>query len=274
MDFNYNYLDVRLLREDIIQVYLNRPDLHNAFNEELITELSDFGKRVQKNSEIRIVILSGRGKSFCAGADLNWMKKTKMYSYEQNVEDAKKLGKMFHILDRLPQVVIGRINGSTIGGGTGLVSACDVSVTIEKAKFGFSEVNLVLSPAVISPFVLRKIGFQKAREFFLTGERFSGEIAKDMGLINYVVANEQELDKKIEDLIQQVYSSGPKAVVESKRLLRLLENKNMDDLLNKTAELIATLRISPEGQEGISAFLEKRKPNWFKSLETKDFFNR
>lgn len=271
MEFNYKNLDVRLHQNDIIKVYINRPELHNAFNSELIHELSDLGKSLQNNSEIRIVILSGHGKSFCAGADLNWMKKTKNYSYERNIEDAKKLGEMFHILDRLPQFVIGRINGSAIGGGTGLISICDVSVSIDKAKFGFSEVNLGLSPAVISPFVLRKIGFQKARTLFLTGEKISGKTAKEIGLINYVVSDKLELDKKVLQLVNQVYSSGPKAVAESKRLLQLIENNNMETLLDRTSELIAKLRTSTEGQEGISAFLEKRRPIWFKSIEAEDF---
>jgi methylglutaconyl-CoA hydratase len=211
--------------------------------------------------------LSGYGKSFCAGADLTWMKKTKDYSFEQNISDSKKLGKMFHVLDNLPQAVIGRINGSAIGGGTGLVSICDISVSIENAKFGFSEVNLGLSPAVISPFVINKIGIKNAREFFLTGERFSAKKAMELGLINHLVSDEHELDKKISFLINQIYSSGPQAVNESKKLINYINSKNMDLILEKTSELIAKLRTSNEGQEGISAFLEKRKPYWYKTLE-------
>lgn len=263
----YRTLQVTSVASDILQVTLNRPELHNAFNEDLISELSDLGNQLSNNSDIRIVILTGNGKSFCAGADLNWMKKTKNFTFEENKDDAINLGMMFHILDELPQAVIGRINGSAIGGGTGLVSICDISVTVQQAKFAFSEVNLGLIPAVISPFVINKINFHNAREFFLTGERFDGNKACSIGLVNYVVKNEAELDQKVKYLVNQIYSSGPSAIKEAKHLIRTIQDKNMESILSSTAQKIASIRVSPEAQEGISAFLEKRKPDWIKKLD-------
>ena len=267
MEFFYQFLETSLLAPDVLQVSLNRPDLHNAFNEVLIAELTDFATKLQSNTDIRIVILTGNGKSFCAGADLNWMKKTKDFTFEENKDDSLNLGKMFHALNELPQAVIGRINGSAIGGGTGLVSICDVSVAIDSAKFGFSEVNLGLIPAVISPFVISKIDFRNAREFFLTGERFDAQRALAIGLVNYVVSSESEMDEKITHLINQIYTSGPNAVSASKLLVKTIQNYNMQEILEVTAQKIASIRTTPEGQEGISSFLEKRKPNWFKEFK-------
>ena len=264
MDFTYTYLETTYIAPDILQVTLNRPDLHNAFNEDLIAELTDLATKLHSKTS---VILTGKGKSFCAGADLNWMKKTKDFSFDENIEDATKLGTMFHVLNELPQAVIGKINGSAIGGGTGLVSICDITVTMNQAKFGFSEVNLGLIPAVISPFVIGKIDFKNAREFFITGERFDAQKAVDLGLVNYVVSSEEEMEQKITFLINQIYSSGPNAVKESKQLVQTIQNYQMREILSITAKNIASIRTSSEGQEGISAFIEKRKPNWFKKLE-------
>jgi len=264
MEFNYKFLETTLIAPDIIQIALNRPDLHNAFNEDLIAELTDIGLKLQNNTDVRIVILTGNGKSFCAGADLNWMKKSKDFTYEENMQDSMNLGKMFHVLDQLPQAVIGKINGAAIGGGTGLVSICDISVGLSRAKFGFSEVNLGLIPAVISPFVINKIDFRNAREFFITGERFTGQTAQAIGLLNYIVESEQELNDKVTYLINQIYASGPSAVKASKQLINDLRNLDMDKMLDLTAKKIASIRTGPEAQEGISSFLEKRKPNWSK----------
>ena len=267
IDFSYNFLETSFIKPDILKVNLNRPDLHNAFNEELISELTDLGRTLSSNTAIRILILTGNGKSFCAGADLNWMKKTKQFTYDENIKDANDLGTMFHVLDELPQAVIGRINGPAIGGGTGLVSICDISVALEDAKFAFSEVNLGLIPAVISPFVINKIDFRNAREYFLTGERFTATKALNMGLVNYTASTEQELDDKVNHLVNEIYSSGPNAVKEAKRLIRHIQGINMKQLLDITAQKIASIRVSSEAQEGISAFLEKRKPNWYKKIK-------
>lgn len=266
MEFVYQFLETKFLAPDVLQVGLNRPELHNAFNEELIAELTDLATKLQTNTDIRIVILTGNGRSFCAGADLNWMKKTKDFSFEENKEDSLKLGKMFHVLNELPQAVIGKINGSAIGGGTGLVSICDISVALDRAKFGFSEVNLGLIPAVISPFVIGKIDFRNAREFFITGERFDAQRALNIGLINYVVSSENQMEEKITHLINQIYTSGPNAVKASKLLIKTIQNSNLQEILDLTAGKIASIRTSAEGQEGIAAFLEKRKPNWYKEL--------
>ena len=266
MNYSYNFLEISSVTPEILQISLNRPDVHNAFNEDLISELTDIGSKLTNDNTIRIIILTGKGKSFCAGADLNWMKKSKDFSYDENNEDALNLGKMFHVLDELPQAVIGRINGSAIGGGTGLVSICDISVGMSQAKFGFSEVNLGLLPAVISPFVINKIDFRNAREFFISGERFSGHKAHEIGLLNYVVLTEQELEDQISHLCNEILSSGPNAVKESKRLIKDLKNYDMDKILTLTAKKIASIRTSPEAQEGIASFLEKRGPSWSKKL--------
>ena len=267
MDYNYQFLETSLLAPDILQVSLNRPELHNAFNEDIIAELTDLGTKLESNTTFRIVVLTGNGKSFCAGADLNWMKKTKDFSYDENMDDAIKLGTMFHVLNEVPQAVIGKINGAAIGGGTGLVSICDITIAMDRAKFGFSEVNLGLIPSVISPFVIGKIDFRNAREFFITGERFDAQRALEIGLINYVVSSEEEMNEKLSFLINQIYASGPQAVKSSKFLVKRIQNYHMQELLTTTAQKIASIRTSQEAQEGISAFLEKRKPNWYKKID-------
>jgi methylglutaconyl-CoA hydratase len=267
MNFSYTFLETLYISPEVLQISLNRPELHNAFNEVLISELTDIGKKLQNLSSIRVVVLTGKGKSFCAGADLNWMKKTKELSFQDNVVDATVLGTMFHVLDEVPQAVIGRINGSALGGGTGLISICDISIGLEQAKFGLTEVNLGIIPSVISPFVINKIGIKNAREFFLTGERFDGKTALSAGLLNYVVTTEEELNKKVFHLINELLISGPVAVKESKQLIREFGKLNMNNVLQFTSEKIAKIRISPEGQEGISSFLEKRKPNWVKKID-------
>jgi methylglutaconyl-CoA hydratase len=265
---SYKTLLVTNPQENILRIDLNRPDLHNAFNDELIKELTQLGKKISNQLDIRVIILSGQGRSFCAGADLNWMKKTHSYTIEENFTDSLQLGQLFKVLHELPQAVIGRINGSAIGGGTGLVSICDICVGIERAKFGFSEVNLGIIPAVISPFVVEKIGFQHAREYFITGQRFSALRAQEIGLLNYVVPDEKTLDKKIQELIQEILTSGPRAVQHSKILLNKLLNYP-ETIHEYTARTIANLRVSPEGQEGITSFLEKRKPSWNQKVEEK-----
>lgn len=256
-----NFIEVSKPQNNVIKIILNRPEVHNAFNALLIAELTEIAKQLNNNQEIRVVILSGKGRSFCAGADLHWMQKTQSYSKEENYEDAIRLGQMFQALNNLPQAVIGRIHGSAIGGGTGLVSICDISVGVTRAKFGFSEVNLGITPAVISPFVVAKIGLQYAREYFITGERFTAQRAQEIRLLNYVETEENDMDVKIQQLIQEILTSGPKAVQHAKALLRQLSipSREIHDYM---AQAIADLRVSVEGQEGISAFLEKRKPNW------------
>ncbi|MFW9928834.1 MAG: enoyl-CoA hydratase-related protein [Candidatus Thorarchaeota archaeon] len=256
----FSTLDLNLNAKNALYVKINRPDVHNAMNEQVIDDLIHCATFIE-NSSVRVVILSGKGKSFCAGADLNYMKRSKDFTFQQNLNDAKQMSLMFELWNTLSKPVIGKITGFTIGGGTGLVAACDIAIAEENAKFGFSEVKLGIVPAIISPYILRKIGFTYTREFFLTGQRFSAEKAKQISLINYVV-NSEELDGKVEEIISELLTSGPEAIRAGKELI----NKNLllekTELQNYCVDLIAKLRKSPEGQEGISAFLEKRKTNW------------
>jgi len=257
-----NYTTLTVARNDgIAEVTLNRPELHNAFNEDLIQELTHAFKALEKDDEVWAIILTGKGKSFCAGADLNWMKKMVNYTPEENVADSLEMGTMFETIDTCTKPVIGKINGAAFGGGVGLVTVCDIAIGRPDSLFAFSEVKLGIIPAVISPYVLRKLGLGKTRELFLTGERITGERAAEIGLLNYAVPAE-ELDQKVEEKLKFLKSSGKLAMTEVKRLLRAWEEKDVPGFRQHTAEKIAELRASEEGQEGLAAFLEKRKPSW------------
>lgn len=208
------------------------------------------------------MVLAAEGRSFCAGADLGWMRAAKNYSEEENKADALRLGDLFHSWDTLPQCVVGRIQGAAIGGGTGLVAICDVAIATGRALFAFSEVNLGIVPAVISPFVVRKIGQHHARELFLTGERFPADRAHQVGLVNHVVPDDEALDAKVQEVVANVLTSAPQAVGEAKALLRQLEHLPESQVLPFTTGLIARLRTGEEGQEGMAAFFDKRSPSW------------
>lgn len=245
----------------IARVTLNRPEVHNAFNDVMIKELSVVFDEVEKNQDIRVVVLTGKGKSFCAGADLNWMRRVKDYSYEDNLKGSLELAEMLYKIYVSPKPTIARINGTAIGGGTGLVAVCDIAIAADLAKFSFSEVKLGLIPACISPYVMKKCGEGKCREFFLTGERLTAERAHVAGLINMVVPLD-ELDDVVGELVKRLLSSGPEAITKCKELLRNVAQMPFDEAREYTAEVIARLRISDEGQEGMNAFLEKRRPRW------------
>ncbi len=212
---------------------------------------------------VRIVVLTGTGESFCAGADLNWMREIIHYSFEQNLEESLAIADLLESIYTLPKPTIARVNGTAIGGGNGLFSACDIAVASNRALFGLSEVKSGLVPAVISPYVIRRIGESRAREFFLTGERLDARRALEVGLVNTVVPH-AELDAKTEGLAALLLSSGPEALAKAKELLQKLPGLSYDEARRYTAEAIARLRVSAEGQEGMTAFLEKRKPRWAK----------
>jgi methylglutaconyl-CoA hydratase len=248
-------------KDKIATVTLNRPEVHNAFNEVMIAELIDVFKKVSDDDEVRVVVLTGNGKSFSAGADLNWMKKMINFSYEQNLDDSLKLAELFYLMYSLPKPVIARVNGAAIGGGTGLVAVCDIAIASEKAKFSLSEVKLGLVPACISPYVIRKVGEGRCREFFLTGERLTAKRALELGLVNQVVPPE-ELDQAVQEKAAQLVSSGPKALAMCKELLKNVPGMDFEKAKTYTADMIASMRIGDEGQEGMNAFLEKRKPKW------------
>ncbi len=245
----------------IAKVILNRPEVHNAFNDKMIEELSCVFDEIKNENGIRVVVITGEGKSFCAGADLNWMRRVKDYSYEDNLKESLDLAEMLYKIYSSSKPTIARVNGAAIGGGTGLVAVCDIAVAATEAKFSFSEVKLGLIPACISPYVMKKCGEGKCREFFLTGERLTAEKAYGAGLVN-LVAPLEEIDNVVDDLVGKLVSSGPDAVKSCKELLRNVSGMSLEQAKEYTAEVIAKLRISDEGQEGMNAFLEKRRPKW------------
>ncbi len=259
-----HYQTILFWRQDkVARISLNRPEVHNAFNSTMIRELADAFEKAQKDESVRVVVLTGLGESFCAGADLNWMREIIRYSYEQNLKESTEVAELMHQIYTLPKPTLARINGATIGGGNGLFSACDIAIASERAKFGLSEVKIGLVPAAISPYVMRRIGESAAHELFLTGERFDARRALEIGLVNKVVLHE-ELDKKVEEVIRLLLSSGPEAIASCKELLHKVPAMSDEEAKAYTAEMIARLRVSREGQEGMAAFLEKRKPKWVK----------
>jgi methylglutaconyl-CoA hydratase len=249
------------LKDRVAIVILDRPEVHNAFNEVMIVELTEIFQKISEDDSVRVVVLTGNGKSFSAGADLNWMKKMINYSYEQNLEDSLKLAELFYLMYSLPKPIIARVNGAAIGGGAGLVAVCDIAIAAENAKFSLSEVKLGLVPACISPYVIRKVGEGRCREFFLTGERLTAKRALESGLVNRVVPSE-ELDQAVQETVDQLISSGPKAMAMCKELLKNVPGMDFEKAKTYTADMIASMRIGDEGQEGMNAFLEKRKPKW------------
>jgi methylglutaconyl-CoA hydratase len=248
----------------IERLTLNRPDVRNAFNDHVIAELTAWAAATRERAdlgEIRVVVIAGAGKMFCAGADVTWMSRALTYTEEENLRDATAMSRMFAALDELPLPVIGRIQGAALGGGAGLAAICDVVVADDGAVFGFTEVKLGILPAVISPFALAKIGRSAARELFLTGARFSAARAKEIGLVHAVVPA-GELDVAVDRYIQEFLAGGPEAIAAAKALISEVWPRSVADAASITAEAIATRRVSPEGQEGLRAFLDKRAPGW------------
>jgi len=256
----YTYLAVR--RDGPVEyVTLNRPDVRNAFNEEVIGELRAWAGHAATDPDLRACVLAGAGKAFCAGADLAWMARMRQYSEEENVRDARAMADMFGALDRLPVPLIGRVHGAALGGGTGLAAVCDIVVASDDAVFGFTEVKLGLLPAVISPFAVAKIGVSLARELMLTGARLSAERARSAGLVHAVVAA-GELDRAVDGCVREILSGSPSAIAATKALLSQVAGRRPEDVVDLTSRAIAAQRVSAEGQEGLSAFLEKRPPRW------------
>lgn len=246
----------------VARLSLNRPVLHNAFNAELIAGLSAALDTVTAE-RCRALVLTGEGTSFSAGADLNWMKAMIASSEADNRDDAHRLGALLRKLDGLPLPTVARVNGSAFGGGVGLIACCDIAVAVEDAQFGLTEVRLGLVPATISPFVVNRIGLGHARRYMLTGERLDALSAMRIGLIN-AVAPPTQLDGHVSDLLDLLLAGGPRAQAEVKALLRNVQTHIGDpEALDRvTADLIARLRVSDEGQEGLDAFLNKRTPTW------------
>jgi methylglutaconyl-CoA hydratase len=243
---------------------LNRPDVRNAFNEHVIAELTAWAaatRAAAERADIRAVVIAGAGKVFCAGADVAWMSKALQYTEDENLRDAMAMSRMFAAINELPVAVVGRIQGAALGGGAGLAAVCDIVVADEAALFGFTETKLGIIPAVISPFALAKIGQAAARELFLTGARFSAARAKEIGLVQDVVPAE-ELDAAVARHVKELRTAGPEAVAAAKALIPNVWGRPIAEAMPITAAAIAARRISPEGQEGLRAFLEKRKARW------------
>jgi methylglutaconyl-CoA hydratase len=244
----------------VITVTLDRPEVRNAFNEEMIAELTTWAEGPQP-AGARVAVLAGRGKAFCAGADLTWMSKMVAYTHEQNVRDARTLARMFAALDALPLPLIGRVHGAALGGGAGLAAVCDIVVAADDAVFGFTEGRLGIVPAVISPYALAKIGRSAARELFLTASRFSAVRAREIGLV-HAVAPEADLDTVIDAYVKELQASGPQAIAGAKRLIAAVADRPIAEVVDLTAETIATHRVAREGQDGMRAFLAKGKAPW------------
>lgn len=257
---SYTTLEVKQ-QASTLHVLLDRPDVRNAFDDTLIAELTQLLNSVAADESIRVMTLSGKGSVFSAGADLNWMKKVAQYSHEENVEDARLFARMLELFYRLPKATIAKVNGPCIGGGVGLVAVCDVAVSANNADFALREILLGIAPAVISPYVLRKIGPQQAQDYFLTGRRFDAERAAVIGLVNEVV-DPSGLDEAVARWEKRFLHAGPNAVAVTKQLINTVAWSSIRDAQAYTAETIAKLRGSDEGQEGFAAFFEKRKPNW------------
>jgi methylglutaconyl-CoA hydratase len=244
-------------------ITMNRPERHNAFDDAIITELTEALRSMEAEDGIRVVVLSGAGPSFSAGADLNWMKRMSAFSKEENQRDAMGLAALMRTLAHLRKPTIARVHGPAYGGGVGLVACCDIAIGSHNAAFALSEAKLGLTPAVISPYVVAAIGERAARRYFLSGEKFDAAEAWRLGLLHDLAPTDAEMDEKIGDLVEAMLLCGPVAQREAKELIRAVANRPVDsELIQATAERIARLRASPEGREGVAAFLEKRRAAW------------
>jgi methylglutaconyl-CoA hydratase len=258
-----NFQTLEVTRNGFVaNVILNRPDVRNAFNETAIAEIIGAFRALGSEEGVRVIVLAARGPAFCAGADLNWMKKMAAYTRNENLADAAQLAEMLRTIYSCPKPVVAKVQGDCYAGGMGLVAACDIAVAADTANFCLSEVKLGLIPATISPYVIKAMGENAARRYFLTAERFAAQEAKRIGLVHEVVPADA-LDGKVEEIINALVSASPHAVKEAKRLVHDVADAELsDDLVSDTVERIADIRASDEGREGVRSFLEKRKPSW------------
>jgi methylglutaconyl-CoA hydratase len=259
--YQHLLLDVR---DSLARVTLNRPEVRNALNEVLIAELTACFKELSADESLRAVVLRGAGSVFCAGGDLSWMQRSVQFSPEENRRDAQALAEMYRAIDECAQPVMTCVHGAALGGGMGLCAVADIVLAAPDTQFGFTEVKWGIVPAVISPFVLSKIGMAAARRFFFTAEIFRAETAREIGLVNEIIPAEQ-FDSRVAALLKLIVGNGPRAMREAKELLRTVAQLPLDQALDHAVELIARLRTSTEGQEGLRAFLEKRLPSWRQS---------
>ena len=249
----------------VAQITLNRPEVRNAFNDEVIAELTKAFTELGQNQEVRAIVLAASGPAFCAGADLNWMRRMADYTHAENLADAAQLAEMLRVIYTCPKPTVARIQGDVYAGGMGLVAACDMAVSVDTANYCLSEVKLGLYPATISPYVIRAMGARAAHRYFLTAERFDAVEALRIGFVHAVVSAEQ-LDAKVAELTQALASASPDAVQECKTLLHDVAGQHIDAaLIAATVEGIASIRASTQGKEGVQSFLQKRKPSWLTS---------
>jgi len=246
----------------IATVTLNRPEVHNAFNDELIAKIARAFQELGRDPDIRVVVLRSIGKSFSAGGDLNWMKRASTYTPEENLRDARAGAEMFLTVARCPKLVIARVHARALGGGSGLVAACDIAVAVESAEFGFPESKIGVLPGIISPFLIARIGMANAREYFLTGEKFPASRAKEIGLIQYVTTDEAAMDRLIDSKIAEAMTASPASIAAAKDLIFNVANRPVDSVLDVAAKSIADIRSSPDGRAGVEAFLSRGKPPW------------
>ena len=252
------------VRDAVATVTLDRPDVHNAFDETLIARLTETFVDLDDDPAVRAVVLAGAGKSFCAGADLNWMKRMAAFGPQENLADANALAAMLRALYALSKPTVARIHGAAYGGGVGLIAACDIAIGAQDAAFALSEAKLGLIPATIGPYVIEAIGARQARRYFLTGERFDAATAHSIGLLHEVVPT-QALDARIGEILRLLLAAGPHAQLECKALIRGVAHRPIDaDVIAGTARHIAAVRASDEGREGVAAFLGKRSPTWLR----------
>jgi methylglutaconyl-CoA hydratase len=253
----------------ILEIALNRPEIRNAFNEKMIEELSRVFRNEAMDPKVRAVVLRGNGSVFCAGGDLNWMRKSIELTLEGNLEDTLTLTRMFETMNEFPKPLVGVIHGAAIGGGVGLVSVCDIVLAEKETVFSLSEVRLGVVPACIGPFVTSKIGASRARALFISAERFKAEKAKEAGLVHEVFGTRAELDEHLKSLLGNLLECGPNAMAVAKQLVLDLtwpeKRARIPDCIEHVARTLAELRVRPEAQEGVTAFLEKRKPGWIQS---------
>lgn len=249
---------------EVAEVRLNRPEIHNAFNEILIAELTDTFAELGTKDKVRIVVLSGEGKSFCAGADLNWMSRMKNYTIEQNIADGRKLAEMFHTINECPKTIIAKVHGAALGGGMGLVAVCDYAIASRDTKFGVTETQIGLIPAVISPFVIAKIGESHARAWFLSGNRFNAVQAERINLIHEIAPDDSMLLPRTLNAVRDFLNAAPGAMREAKKLITdvLALKGDREALIAHTSQLIAHRRVTAEAQEGMESLLTKTKPSW------------
>jgi len=250
------------IADKLATVTLNRPDVRNAFNEQTINEIASAFDELGRNELVRAIVLAANGPAFCAGADLNWMKKMAGYSHGENQADAMQLAQMLRTIYLCPKPVVAKVQGDCYAGGMGLVAACDIAVAVQEANFCLSEVKLGLIPATISPYVIKAMGENAARRYFITAERFSAAEAQRIGFVHEVTAADA-LDTKVAEIVKSLLGNSPNAVKEAKALVRdVVDHQVTDELLADTAQRIANIRASEQGREGVQSFLEKRKPNW------------